>query len=196
MSQENSAERRRSFRVNDCIGIQIRRFDQQTLEEEKDRFAEHRSEIGLVNEFMHQRDMHLPRLTAIQSRSPDTASYIRYLESKIDTLAGLLLVRDLNLPRHPTHKVNLSGTGVRFYHDERIPEDETIEMQLLLFPSHALIPCFGTVVWSEHDPTDEEPGRHSTAIDFSLIHPDDEDILIKHTVTTQMQDLRNAHAEE
>lgn len=193
MKQEHSAERRRSFRVNDHIGIQIRRFDQKTLDDELNQFDTKRAEISPVNEFIHQRDLHLPRLTAIQSRSPDIAAYIRYLESKIDTLAGLLMIRDLDLPREPTHAVDLSGTGVRFFHHEHIPVGETIELRLLLFPSHALIPCLSTVVWSENTPSDHENGGYSTAVDFSRIDPGDKDILIKHTVNTQMKGLRQAY---
>ena len=196
MTSSLDQERRRSFRVTDKIALMLRFFPQEEVELAMNSFASRRQEHGLMNMFLHDRDKHLPILTAIQSRDPGIAAYLRYLESKIDAVAGMLQVRELDLPKEPTHEVNLSATGLRFLHDQSLQIDEVIEMEMLLFPSYALIPALGKVVSCEEVADNSPLHRYSVAVDFILLDDDDQDLLIKHNVAKQMFELQHTQEGE
>ena len=193
MTSSLDQERRRSFRVTDKIALMLRFFPQEEVEMAMQSFSARRREHGLMNLFLHDRDKHLPIMTAIQSSDPNVAAYLRYLESKIDAVAGLLQIQELDLPREPTHEVNLSATGIRFLHDQSLQVDEVIEMEMLLFPSHALIPALGKVVSCEEVAENDPLNRYSVAVDFILLDDDDQDLLIKHNVARQMHQLQHSH---
>jgi hypothetical protein len=193
MTTSPDQERRRSFRVTDKIALLLRFFPQEEVELAMQSFSARRTEHGMMNMFLRNRDKHLPVMTAIQSRDQDVAAYLRYLESKIDTIAGMMQIQELDLPSEPTHEVNLSATGLRFLHDQTLQVDEVIEMEMLLFPSYALIPALGKVVACEEVAANDPLHRFSVAVDFILLDDDDQDLLIKHNVSRQMHDLQLSH---
>ena len=193
MTTSPDQERRRSFRVTDKIALMLRFFPQEEVELAMQSFSARRHEHGMMNMFLRNRDKHLPVMTAIQSRDPEVAAYLRYLESKIDTIAGMMQIQELDLPSKPTHEVNLSATGLRFLHDQSLQVDEVIEMEMLLFPSYALIPALGKVVACEEVAANDPLQRFSVAVDFILLDDDDQDLLIKHNVSRQMHDLQLSH---
>ena len=193
MTTSPDQERRRSFRVTDKIALMLRFFPQEEVELAMQSFSSRRREHGMMNMFLRNRDKHLPVMTAIQSHDPDVAAYLRYLESKIDTIAGMMQIQELDLPSEPTHEVNLSATGLRFLHDQMLQVDEVIEMEMLLFPSYALIPALGKVVACEEVAANDPLHRFSVAVDFILLDDDDQDLLIKHNVSRQMHDLQLSH---
>jgi len=193
MTTSPDQERRRSFRVTDKIALMLRFFPQEEVELAMRSFSARRREHGMMNMFLRNRDKHLPVMTAIQSRDPEVAAYLRYLESKIDTIAGMIQIQEMDLPSEPTHEVNLSATGLRFLHDQSLLVDEVIEMEMLLFPSYALIPALGKVVACEEVAANDPQQRFSVAVDFILLDDDDQDLLIKHNVSRQMHDLQLSH---
>jgi len=189
MSQTSESERRRSFRVNDHIGLQLQVVPDEKVEALVTSFELWRAEHGLINQFLHQRMQLLPIITAIQNVQPDIAAYLRHLESKIDTLAGLIQARDQGLPRTPTHSVNLSANGVRFYHNETIEEGSAVRVQLVLYPGLAIIPAIGKVISCQEDPIDDDK-RFQMTVDFIMMDDDDRDLLTTHNVTAQMKALQ------
>lgn len=190
MNQKLDSERRRSFRVNDHIGLKLHVIpDTERVSTEKS-FNLWRQEQGLINQFLHQRTQLLPLIKAIENTQPDIAAYLRQLETKIDTLAGLIQVRDQDLPRVPTHCVNLSANGLRFYHDEAIPEDTMLQIQLVLFPALIIIPALGKVIVCHKEPDNRE-SQYQLTVDFMVMDEDDRDLLTTHNVTAQMKALQH-----
>jgi hypothetical protein len=190
MNQRPESERRRSFRVNDHIGLKLRVIPDKEQDSFKESFNTWRQEHGLINQFLHQRTQLLPLIRTIENTQPDIAAYLRHLESKIDTLAGLFQARDQNLPRIPTHSVNLSANGLRFYHDEEIPENTLLQIQLVLFPSLTIIPALGEVISCKPETQTEIP-HYQLTVDFTLMDEDDRDLLTTHNVTAQMKALQH-----
>ena len=189
MSQTSESERRRSFRVNDHIGLKLQVTPDDQVDALVTSFELWRAEHGLINQFLHQRTQLLPVITAIQNVQPDIAAYLRHLESKIDTLAGLIQTRDQGLPRTPTHSVNLSANGVRFYHNEAIEEGSAVQVQLVLYPGLAIIPAIGKVISCHEEPIDDDR-RYQMTVDFIMMDDDDRDLLTTHNITAQMKALQ------
>jgi hypothetical protein len=189
MSHTSDTERRRSFRVNDHIGLTLMVIPEDQVDTLVTSFELWRAEHGLINQFLHQRTQLLPVITAIQNAQPDIAAYLRHLESKIDTLAGLIQAKDQGLPRSPTHSVNLSANGIRFYHDESIEEGSAVQIQLVLHPGLAIIPTIGKVISCHQDPIDDK-NQYQMTVDFIMMDDDDRDLLSTHNITAQMKALQ------
>ena len=77
MTTSPDQERRRSFRVTDKIALMLRFFPQDEVELAMQSFSTRRHDHSMMNMFLHNRDKHLPIMTAIQSRDPEVAAYLR-----------------------------------------------------------------------------------------------------------------------
>ena len=192
MNQRPESERRRSFRVNDHIGLKLHLIPDNERDSVVESFNKWRKEQGLINQFLHQRTQLLPLIRAIENTQPDIAAYLRHLESKVDTLAGLIQARDQDLPRIPTHSVNLSANGLRFYHEEAIPENTLLQIQLVLFPGLAIIPALGEVISCKTE-SGSDKTCYQLTVDFTLMDENDRDLLTTHNVTAQMKALQHAY---
>ncbi len=184
-----SQERRRSFRVDDQIGLRVRPLSPQQLAQALERFESKRRGFGLANEFARRRERLLPTLKPIEMSHPQIATYLEHLESKIDALAAQL-GGDADLPTHPSHAVNLSAHGLCFYHDHALSPGTALELYLRLFPSGIGLLALATVIWC--GPCAQRPtgNSHAVAVDFSHIHDDDRNLLVKHTLDKELTALR------
>lgn len=189
----DSSERRRSFRINDHISLEVEPLaDDPAVQAWLERFDEERERLALANDYLLLKDQFLPRLAAVQSHHPDVAVYLRHLEQKIDRLAGIVQQRDLGLPPSPTHEANLSATGIRFAHDAPLEQGNHVALRIVLYPELAVIPALGRVVWCRP----AEDGLHEVAIDFEHIDERDADLLARHNVRTQLRSIRRPLEED
>lgn len=183
-------ERRRSFRVNDQIGLRVRPLTEQEFAQALERFDSQRRGLGLANEFAHRRERLLPTLKPIEMSHPEIAAYMEHLEGKIDALAAQLGGGDAELPTQPRHAVNISSHGLCFYHDHTLSPGTTLELYLRLFPSGVGLLAYGTVIWCGPSALTSIRNSHAVAVDFSHIHSDDRNLLIKHILDKELTALR------
>jgi hypothetical protein len=187
-------ERRRSFRVNDQIGLRVKQLTGQELAQALKLFESERRRFGLANEFAHRRERSLPTLKPIEMTHPDIAAYLEHLEHKIDSLAAQLGSRDAGLSIQPSHAVNISSHGLCFYHDHALSPGAALELHLKLFPTGICLLAYGTVIWCGISSPAPGHASHAVAVDFSHIHGDDRDLLIKHILEKELAALRSGCA--
>ncbi len=88
-------------------------------------------------------------------------------------------------------KVNLSGSGIRFFSEQEFPVDSFLVMRLILRP---FIPmqAVGKIIRIESTHQGEEEG-FEIAVEFTQIAPDDREAIIRHVLRTQatLQRLRH-----
>ncbi len=87
-------------------------------------------------------------------------------------------------------KVNLSGSGIRFFSEHEFPVDSYLVLRLILRP---FIPMqvVGKVIRVDSIQQGEEPG-FEIAVEFTQIAPDDREAIIRHVLRSQatLQRLR------
>ena len=184
-ASKTTDEQRRSFRVNDNVGLKYRTLSEKELEDALRRFNDDCDQFNLVSKFAHQKQGHLPRLKVIQMQHPEVAAYLESLEEQIDTLAKMITADYLLMPEHPTHEVNISSHGIRFCTQEALPAGAYLELRLQLFPSKVCIHLYGKVTWCKGS-GDSADNRNAVAADFTHIHEADREMLVTHIHKKQM----------
>ncbi len=189
--QRSERERRRSYRLNDSIGLSYKIIAREELPQALAQFDAIHAQLGLHNHFNQEKEAQLPRLKQIERTQPAVASYLRFLENKIDVLANHLSMSNHAAPRTPSHDVSLSAHGIRFLGDRFIPSNSHLELRLQLFPSRVSLIIFATVVsCNKLDHPDPQQAYAITA-EFSHIHESDTEVIVKHIHEKQMLALRN-----
>ena len=105
------------------------------------------------------------------------------------------LGKDKNLKRAVPEiaKVNLSGSGIRFFSEQEFPVDSFLVLRLILRP---FIPMqvVGKIIRIEPATQGDNVG-FELAVEFTQIAPDDREAIIRHVLRTQatLQRLRHKH---
>ena len=183
-------ERRRSYRLNDRIALSYKVLAPEELPQALAQFDELRERLGLRNHFNQENESHLPLLKQIERANPSIASYLRFLEKKIDGLANQLSIRNHTTPNSQRHDVTLSAHGIRFFAERFISSNSQMELRLQLSPSCISLIIFATVVLCTK--VDHQDPQHAYAItaEFIHIHESDKELLVRHIYEKQMLTLR------
>ncbi len=88
-------------------------------------------------------------------------------------------------------KVNLSGSGIRFFSEEEFPIDSYLVLRLILRPFIPL-QAVGRIIRIQPVTQDEQTG-FEVAVEFSQIAPDDREAIIRHVLRTQATLQRLSH---
>jgi len=183
-------ERRRSYRLNDRIALSYKILAPEELPIALAQFDELRKQLGLSNHFNQENESHLPLLKQIERANPSIASYLRFLEKKIDGLANQLSIRNHTTANSPSHDVTLSAHGLRFFAERFIPSNSHIELRLRLFPSCTPFIVFATVVLCTRVDHQDPQQAYAVTAEFTHIHESDKELLIRHIHKKQMLTLR------
>lgn len=186
---KEDSERRRYFRIDDDIIMNIRRLDQKSVDSELDRFDQNRESFCFMNTAELEKEQHLPALREIQENYPQIASYIGYLESRIDMLTKVFSNQHVEEDNTPS-KVNISAQGIRFHSELIYDTDDFLEFRITLLPDHKRLLIIGAVIWCIEDTKVTTKDKHVTAVDFTYIHEADREVLVKHIHNKQLSKLR------
>ena len=188
--QNSERERRRSYRLNDGVGLSYKIIAREELPQALAQFDAVHAQLELNDHFNQEKEVHLPLFKQIERTYPAVASYLRFLENKIDVLANHLSMSPHTSPDTPSHDVSLSAHGIRFLGDRFIPSNSHLELRLQLFPACVSLIIHATVVsCNKLDQADPQRAYGVTA-EFSHIHESDKEVLVKHIHEKQMLALR------
>lgn len=197
MNNAEPIDRRGSFRIDDTVSLQVQPIENNFLEQRLEKFWQHRDAFSLLNAFTVHDDHLLPKRTVVEKQYPQIASYLSALEDKIQALARIMMMRDAEMPSEPTHNVNLSATGVRYFAAKPVQKEDYLEVRMQLHPSLVRLMAIGKVVWvvnmQDAQPSSKTVSLHEAyaiGVDFEHMHDEDRELLYKHIHLQQMQSLR------
>lgn len=184
-------DRRRFFRIEDSV---IFRYKVIPMDELPGRVT--RLENGLPDQFTVTSDlaaigqtMHA-KLKRIEAKSPEVAAFLGALDEKINMLARAFLAQETEMAEQPACEVNISAAGMAFRAHNDLALGSMLELKIVLFPSYTGILTFGEVIRCVYDPDTDAEFPYDVAVDFAFIRDDDRDLLIKHVLGRQMDQLR------
>ena len=172
-------ERRRYFRIDDHVGLQLTAIPAADEAAAIRNFADASTRVGLINELRAIREKHLPQRRSLESRFPTVAAYIGSLERQIETLAFALDERD-DFPRSPETPVNLSGQGLSLRTDLGLAIGSLVEVKLALFPDRSRINALARIVKLDGGENGAE-----TALEFTHLREADREAIIHHVHAVQ-----------
>jgi len=121
----------------------------------------------------------------VEKESPEAARYFTHLEAKINLLAYHFMMSSDKLFVQSTQPVSISGSGIAFTAEERLNKGDSIEVKFVLQPSLTTIKTFASIVScvAEND-------RYRVAVEYQGLNDEDRELLIRHVVKKQMNDIR------
>ena len=91
--------------------------------------------------------------------------------------------------------MNLSASGMAFKSKDAVEPGITLELKLLLYPSLAGILAYAEVVDCAALEEEESGFSYQIRVNFSHLRESDRDLLIRHVVQRQTDQLRRAREE-
>lgn len=193
---DQANDRRNYFRIDDSVRLGLTRLSPDELDERLDRLdqdlAGNFTVMSSLAAITAQMTVGLRR---IENRDPDLAAYLRAIDQKIEVIGRAFIAQDSEAVAERAVPVNLSAGGMCVGSSERFEPGDALEIRMLLFPSFTGVLIYGTVVdcsppTVEHG---EEAGRFEqlVRIEFTHIREQDRELLIRHLLRRQSDQLRD-----
>jgi hypothetical protein len=189
----DTADRRHFFRIDDTIRLDLVRVPDEELAGRLDRL-----EQGLAGNFtvMSSLAAITARMTVtfrrLENRDPDLAAYLRAVDQKIEVIGRAFTAQASSLVEEQAVPVNLSAGGMCVGVREEYAVGSHVEVRMLLFPSFTGLLIYGTVVDFSEPPTPGDSAfSHLARIEFTHIREQDRELLIRHLLRRQGDQLRD-----
>jgi hypothetical protein len=186
MSKEEGQERRGFFRIDDQVALSYRLVpDKEVISNDGALQVKENDPLSLSNELEKMREVSRIHLRHVEKQSPEVARYFVHLESKIDLLVHHVMTGSDALFVKKTQSVSISGSGIAFTATEGLAVGDFVEIRFILKPSLTTIQTFAKVVSSIPEST-----GFKIAVEYTHLNDGDRDLLIRHVVKKQMNDIR------
>lgn len=184
-------EKRRYFRVNDTINLLHKVIDKnhvKVLSHVSDDVLSNCSLASALEVLNQEARLLAPRL---ERRDPDLFEYLKLLDTKINLIAQVLTSQSEQFSEHDTREVSLSATGLAFSNETPVQEGEVLELRMLLTSCMAVIVAYARVVHCKDISADNPERPYAVCVEYINMKEDDRELLIKHVVKKQLQQLRD-----
>lgn len=180
---DTSSERREYFRVKDKAIINIKKIaPDQTL----DTLMAQNSSFLLSSAINALELDHQTTLSKLKRSDPTIALYFDNINKKINLIADHIIDSDTDIQNTSGSSISLSASGIAINTDKDFNQDDLILIKLLLLPEKKGILSIGCIKRIK-----EENSTRTLYIDFTEISESDRELIIKHTITRQLEEVRD-----
>ncbi len=187
--KNNAHERRRFFRIEDTVNLYYRIIDEQQLEQLSQVSNDILSTCSLaaaLDVFNQEARVIAPR---VERSAPEVYEYLKILDDKITLLAQAVMRQSTDLTEHASRNVNLSATGIAFESEEKLEPGAYLEIKMMLTSCMAVIIAYARVIYCK--PNQDNPDfPYFVGVEYINLKDEDREILIKHVVKRQMEQIR------
>lgn len=197
--QATNRDRRNFFRIDDTVRMSLRRVPAEELEMRLERLehdlAGNFTVLSSLSAITAQMTAGLRR---IENRDPDLAAYLRAIDQKIEVIGRAFIATEPELVAEEAVPVNLSAGGMCAGVEEHFESGADIEIRMLLFPSFTGLMIYGNVIECDRAKVEHPSGRyqHLARIEFTHIREQERELLIRHLLRRQSDQLRDRQAQD
>lgn len=185
-----SPERRRFFRIDDSISLSYRLIDKATANQSLTAPSHINSGYSLAATLDVLSQEGLRIMQRLEKSGDELLELYKVLDAKINALAQSMMFVGSNINAQQCQDVNLSAAGLAFQHSSPLNIGQNLAIEMYLPSTLALIMVYGKVINCETLNSD----HYLISVDFTQIKPEDQELLIKHVVRKQWQQLRENKA--
>ncbi|PCJ18338.1 MAG: hypothetical protein COB04_07375 [Gammaproteobacteria bacterium] len=194
--QEDHAERRDYYRINDQIMLEYRLLSESEYsshgEPPSDPYDTHyhiTPEFKILSEIRQIEADSKHHLHAISEQDRHISAYLRALNHKIECLTSLITQSQDQNPLTPTHQVSLSEAGIAVEVPDHITQDSLLHIHVTLFPSFYR---FAAIAKTIHCDTRADANNtvFHLGLHFESMLESDRQMLARHILQKQSQDRR------
>jgi len=192
-AQQGTDERRRYFRIDDCVRLTYRQVTPEEMAEGIRQLEEGQvDQLTLMSSLTALNGQMAIHMRRIQNRDPDIALYLKSLDQKIELLAQALVAQDTSLLTQSGVPVNLSAGGMGLDVAEPVATGSMLELKMLLLPSFTGLVTYAEVVRCEELPSADQATEYGYRLhlEFRHLRERDQDLLIRHILRRQGEQLR------
>jgi hypothetical protein len=194
-------DRRNFFRVDDTIRLSLKRVPEDEFEERVERLdhdlAGNFTVMSSLAAITAQMTIGLRR---IENRDPDLAAYLRAIDQKIEVIGRAFIAEESDEIAKHAVPVNLSAGGMCVGSHEAFAPGSRVEIRMLLFPSFTGLMIYGTVIDSAAPKVDDgqevQRFEQLVRVEFTHIREQDRELLIRHLLRRQSDQLRERFEDE
>lgn len=183
-------DRRRFFRIDDAVNLYYKVVDEGAVIAASKTTDDLLSNCSLVTalDVLDQESRLI--MHRIEKKEPEIAEYLKIIDTKVSLLAQSVMRQGHDLSESHMCNTNISASGLSIEIDHKIAVGDFLEMKLLLTSCIAVIMIYGKVVYCRENPDGGEKNPYLVGIDYVNLSDQDREVLIKHIVKRQMQQIR------
>lgn len=191
VAQNQHIERREHFRINDTLFIQYKAIDETTAKSLGQKIVHHNaSEENHDQIQLRSLQTAFTLLTdQINHTDREVARALRLLNEKINILSRALIQPEDHQNRKNV-EVNLSGGGLGFLSEQEFEAKAPLEIHLELPSSGVIIQSIAKVISCVKSYPENEHTPFYLRLAFTQMNEQDRDLLIKHILFRQAEELR------
>lgn len=184
-------ERRRFFRIDDTVNLFYKVVDEQTvsaLSHVSDDVLGNSSLAAVLDAISQEARIIGFRL---EKKEPEIFEYLKLMDAKINMIAQAVMMQGEQFGEHDSRDVNISASGLAFNADEALEEGQFLEIKMMLTSCMAVIVVYARVIYCMPNEDDPQFPYH-IGVDYINMKDEDRELLIKHVVKKQMQQIRES----
>ncbi len=184
-------ERRRFFRIDDEVNLVYKKIDEK-IATEPSYTTDHilgNCSLSAAIEMVSQESKLL--LNRLERSQPEVADYLHLLDNKIDLLVQAIMMQSSQFTEQTTRNANLSAAGLAFESEEALIPGEYLQIKMTLLSCMAVIVTYGKVVYCKQNPANDSQFPYVAGVDYINMKDQDRELLIKHIVKRQLQQIRD-----
>jgi c-di-GMP-binding flagellar brake protein YcgR len=179
-------ERRRFFRIDDSLGVSYHRMGSEEAKVLSEEITQGSGEFDYMSNFDNRIQT---LLDGCRVQSPVAAELVDLINKKLNFVIQQVNI-DTKLMQQITYslrQVNISACGMAFVNEERLEQEQLLQLELMLQPSELKIRVLARVVACESMVLDEAQTEQQffLRLNFEMIKADDQELLIQHIVKRQ-----------
>lgn len=193
----HNEERRRFFRIDDDINLYYRVIDAKSVNDMSHVRPDILGSCSLSTALDMLTQEAKVTMRRIESRDPEIADYLKVLNNKIDLIAQALVLQGADFGEKKPRNVNLSASGLAFDNEEALNIGDYLEIKMVLSSLVAVILVYARVVYCKEN-ADQQYNKlpFLISVDYVNIQEQDRELLIRHIVRRQMQQIRESREPE
>jgi len=186
----STEDRRRFFRIDDEVNLYYKVVDEQVVFATSQVTNDLLSNCSLVTALdVLDQEARLV-MQRVEKNNPEVAEYLKIIDTKTSLIAQETMRQGHDLSDSNIRNVNISAAGIAFESASRVNKGDYLEVKLLLTSCFAVIVIYGKVIYCNKNKKDEGTMPFQIGLDYINLKDQDREILVKHVVKRQMQQIR------
>ncbi|BAZ94989.1 hypothetical protein TspCOW1_32000 [Thiohalobacter sp. COW1] len=191
-----SDDRREYFRLDDEVLLDYARVDETQIAALRERIFDRIVDRFTVAATFATSSRTMSRiLSSFSAGQPDLARYLKMMDQKLNQLARLFVIEEMNAGEHSVTQVNLSAGGLVFPSTTEFSPDDMLQLRLALLPAMTGILAIVRVIYCERS-AQGNGLPWQVAVEYEYIRESDRDLIASHIMAREAERLRERREQE
>lgn len=193
----SSQERREYFRIPDEVRLRVRPIGEVDVPAVVERITDRIPDRFTVAANFTVNSRAMARLLhSVSADAPDAARYMKMLDQKVNHLARLFVLEEIEQGEYPRLDVNLSAGGLVFPSRCAFAPGDLLEMRMVWYPQMVGVLTVSRVVHCDPRDATADGCPWLVAVEYVHIRESDRDLLCSHIIARETELLRKLRGED